>query len=111
MSNVIEPPRLRSGSQEIRSQVALEIVLNLYALVGAAVLIRSVLLSLDVSDRVWIGRTVYGLTDLLVLPLKILPGADRVVVGALTLADATVLAGVVLMPLGLYWLGARRLRP
>jgi hypothetical protein len=111
MSNhIIEPPRLRGTSQEIRSQVAMELLLNLYAVLGAAVLIRSLLLSLEMSNQIWIGRTVYRLTDPFILPLSFLPGADRVVIGALTLADLTILSGVVLLPLGLYALGVRRMR-
>lgn len=110
MSNVIEPPRIRGASQEIRSQVALVLLLNAYAVIGAAMVLRCLLRALGVSDRIWLGDFVYGWTGLLVRPLEFLPGAGFEVHRALTVADLTLLAGVVLFPLGIYARGARRLR-
>ena len=104
----IEPPRLRRGSsQVIRSQLALELALNAYAVVGAAMVIRVLLLVLRVDDRLWIGATAYRFTDPLVWPLTLLPGADREVIGAATLPDFTLLALLALIPLGLAARGGR----
>lgn len=110
MSKVIEPPRLRGGSQEIKSQVALEIMLNVFAVVGAAVILRSLLLTIGVNERLWLGETIYRFTDPLVLPLTILPGSGFTILRSLTLADLTLLACVVLFPLGLYARGAKKIQ-
>jgi hypothetical protein len=102
MSKVIEPPQQRGSSQEIRSQIALEILLNAYAVVGAAVILRCILLGLGVTERLWLGEVTYRWTDLLVMPLNVLPGASYEVYRSLAVADLTLLAGVILVPLGLY---------
>ncbi|MGH2535679.1 MAG: hypothetical protein ACRDJW_25785 [Thermomicrobiales bacterium] len=110
MSNVIQPPRTRGSSQEIRSQVALEILLNAYAVIGTSVLLRCLLLGLGVSERLWLGQFVYQWTDLLVAPLNVLPGATNAIYRSLTIADVTLAAGIVLFPLGLYARGGKRQR-
>ncbi|MGH2559348.1 MAG: hypothetical protein ACRDJH_09805 [Thermomicrobiales bacterium] len=110
MNNSIQPPRARGTSQEIRSQVALEILLNAFAVVGAAVLLRCLLLGLGVSERLWLGRFVYELTDVFIMPLSVLPGAGNEIYRSLTIADVTMSAGVILFPLGLYARGGRRQR-
>ena len=105
---MVEPPRLHRGNaQVLRSQLALELSLNAYAVVGAAALIRGLLLLVEVDRRVWIGATVYRFTDPLVWPLSRLPGADRPIAGAATPPDLTLIALVVLVPL---WLIARTRR-
>ena len=68
-------------------------------------MLRCLLLTLSVGDRLWIGRVIYRATRLLVLPLTVLPGANRTVLGSLTLADATLLAAVILVPIGILALG------
>ena len=107
----IEPPPRpnRPGSaQEFRSQVALELLLNAYAIGGALIVFRALLKSLRVDRQLWVGRAIYGVTNLIARPLSLFPGADKTIVGDLTLADATLLAGVVLFPLGLLVFGNRR---
>jgi hypothetical protein len=103
MPKPIEPPRSprRGTAQELKSQLALELALNGYAVVGAAILLRCLLLSLGVGDRLWIGSAILSPTDILVRPLAILPGADFELAGHLTLADATLLAAIVLVPIGI----------
>ena len=96
------PPR---QNQTLRSQVATELLLNGYAVVAALVVLRVVLVALDVSDRVWFGGFVYRLTDPVVNALKVVPGAGRAVVGPLTMIDMTLMALVILFPLGLIALG------
>ena len=105
---MIEPPRLRRGNaQVVRSQLALELALNAYAVLGALILVRLALLLLGVDDRVWVGRTIYGVTDPFVWPLTLLPGADRAPLNDATLPDLTMAALVVLVPLGLIARGRR----
>ena len=108
---MIELPRPRRGApQVVRSQVALELCLNLYALLGVAIVARCLLLALGVDRRLWIGGLVYRLTDPLALPLTLLPGAARTLVGELALPDLTLLALLVLIPLGALARGPRRPR-
>lgn len=110
MDNRISPPaRLKhpGASQEIRSQVALELILNAYAIGGALILFRSLLKSLEVDRQLWVGAAIYGVTNLVARPLTLIPGADTTLLGDLTVADATLLAGVVLFPLGLLVFGGR----
>jgi hypothetical protein len=99
----IEPPRSprRGAAQELKSQLALELALNAYAVLGAAILLRCLLLSLRVDDRLWIGSAILRLTDMLARPITILPGSDLKLVGHLSLADATLLAVIVLVPIGI----------
>lgn len=112
MSKVIEPPRLPGGtSQEFKSQIALELLLNVYAVIGALVLLRTLLLTIGVDDQLWLGSTIYRLSNPIVKPLTLLPGSNFEVFHSLTVADLTLLAGVVLFPLGIYARGARRNQP
>lgn len=83
------------------SQIALEVIVNLYAAIVVVFLGRAVLLVASVDDRVWIGRTLYRFTDPVIDGLRLLPAADRVLIGRFTLADATFLALLALLPLGL----------
>ncbi len=103
MPKPIDPPRSprRGAAQELKSQLALELALNAYAVVGAAILLRCLLLSLRVSDRLWIGSAVLRPTGILARPVTVLPGSNLELVGNLTLADATLLAVIVLVPIGI----------
>jgi hypothetical protein len=92
----------------MRSQLALELILNAYAVGGAVVIFRALLKSLGVDTRLWVGEAIYGVTGQFVRPLTLLPGAGTVIAGDLTLADATLVAMVVLFPLGLFIYGQRR---
>jgi hypothetical protein len=79
----------------------MELALHAYAVFAALITLRGTLRALGVGSQVWIGELLYGLTDPVVRPLLFLPGADVTVFGRLTLADATLLATVVLVPIGL----------
>lgn len=108
---MIELPRPRPGAPLVmRSQIALELCLNLYALLGVAIFARCLLLALGVDRRLWIGALVYRATDLLALPLTLLPGASRTLIGDAALPDLTLLALLVLVPLGALALAPRRRR-
>lgn len=106
------PPRPRGpdSAQEIRSQVALELVLNIYAVAGALIVFRGLLKALGVESHLWVGAAIYGVTDLVARPLTLIPGADTTLIGELTLVDATLVALVILFPLGLLVFGNRRKR-
>lgn len=103
MPRPVEPPRppRRASAEELRSQLAMELALHAYAVFAAFVTLRSTLRALGVGRQVWIGDLLYGLTDPVVRPLLFLPGASVTVFGRLTLADATLLATIVLVPIGL----------
>ena len=95
-------PRPPGGpGQGTSSQIALEVVVNLYAAIAVLFVARAVLLIGDVDSRVWIGRTIYRFTDPLVVPFGFIPGADRAFIGKFGLADFTILAIVILIPLSL----------
>lgn len=94
-------PQIGPGGQGTSSQIALEVLVNLYAAVAVLVVARAVLLICNVDERVWIGRSVYRFTDPIVAPLGLLPGANRTFLGRFGLADFTVLALIILIPLGL----------
>ncbi len=100
--------RREASSQELQSQLALELILNVYAVVGSLILIRCLLLLLQVGDRIWIGQTVYKLSHPFVLPFTWLPGSSRIIIGDLTVGDLTLLAIVIMFPLGVYAYGTRR---
>ncbi|CAA9567134.1 MAG: hypothetical protein AVDCRST_MAG49-3224 [uncultured Thermomicrobiales bacterium] len=106
---MIQDPVLRSGGggKVVRSRAALELALNVYAAIATAVIVRLVLLALAVDDRIWLGSRVYALTAPLVAPFALLPGGGRVLVAAITLADLTLAAVMLLVPL---WLVARHVR-
>ncbi len=106
---MIDPTRIgRRGPQVRRSQVALEVALTVYALIGAALLLRLVFLALGVDDRVWAGATIYAVTDSIVWPLRLLPGAERPLLGDAALPDLTVVAAVALVPVAFLASGRSR---
>jgi hypothetical protein len=98
---MIDRPEVRRRAQEQRSQVALEVLLIVYAIATTVVIARTVLILLDVSDRIWIGRMIYGTTDLFTDPLSSVPGFSAELVGPLTMVDLLLLGLVALFPLGL----------
>jgi len=104
------PQKREASGQELQSQLALELILNVYAVVSALILIRCLLLLLQVGDRIWIGETVYKISHPFVLPFTLLPGSSRVILGDVTVGDLTLLAIVIMFPLGVYAHGTRRKR-
>ena len=98
---MMQPRAPGSAGTGTSSQIALEVIVNLYAAVVVLFVARAVLLVGDVDSRVWIGRTVYRFTDPLVAPFGLFPGSDRTFAGQFGLADFTILAIVVLIPLSL----------
>lgn len=95
--------RLQSG----RSQLATELLLTAFAAVGTVIVLRTVLVVLEISDRIWIGQFVYGLTRPVTNLLAFIPGAERTVCGRLTTVDITLLGLLVLFVLGIVATGGR----
>ena len=93
-------PRLGGRNvQVLRSQLALEVALTVYAAVVAALLVRLGLLALAIPARVWSGEVVYAATAPFVAPLTRLPGGTAGIFGAATLADVTTFVIFALVPL------------
>ena len=99
--------RVPGRSQQVGSQLAVELALTAYAVVAGLVIIRALLLSVGISGSLWVGSFVYGLTDPIAAILKLLPGAEFTIINRLTLADVTMVAGVVAFPLFLLARGPR----
>ncbi len=91
-----------------RSSLATELLLTAYALVSSVIILRTLLVVLGITDRVWLGNFIFGLTHPVIKILDAIPGADRTLMLGLSLADLTFLAPVLLFPLGLFAIGARR---
>lgn len=98
---VIQHPQQRRRMEETRNKIALEVLLYLYAIGGTIVIVRTIMLLIGVTDRVWIGRIVYGSTSFVTDALANIPGFGHVIVGPFTMVDLLLLAIVVLFPLGL----------
>lgn len=98
---VIQHPQQRRRMAEARNKVALEVLLFLYAVGATIVIVRTILLLFGVTDRVWIGRVVYGSTSLITDALANIPGFGHAILGQFTMVDLLLIALVVLFPLGL----------
>lgn len=98
---VIQHPQQRRRMTEARNKVALEVILFLYAIGATIVIVRTIMLLFGVTDRVWIGRVVYGSTSLFTDALANIPGFGHVILGPFTMVDLLLIAIVVLFPLGL----------
>lgn len=98
---VIQHPQQRRRMAEARNKVALEVILFLWALFATMVLVRAIMLVIGVSDRVWIGRVIYGSTSLITDVLSNIPGFSHTILGPFAMVDLLLLAVVVLFPLGL----------
>jgi hypothetical protein len=97
--------RTRSGRFDSRSRVLFEIGLWLYAVASGIIVTRTIVLALDVSGEIWIVKFVRTLTGPIVDILQRLPGGDATIVGAMTLADVTLLVFVGIVPLMLIAFG------
>lgn len=98
---MIQHPQQRRRINEARNQVALEVLMVIYALAATAIIVRTIVLLLGISDRIWIGRVIYGATSVVTDPLQNVPGFGTQLVGPLTMVDLLLLAVVILVPLGL----------
>ena len=98
-------PSLRNRRRAGTSQLPMELLLTAYAVVAAIILLRTLLVAMEVTDRIWIGAFIYGMTDHVTVLLDRLPGATTPIMWNLSVSDLTLLAPVVLFPLGLIALG------
>ena len=89
------------------SQLPVLLMLNGYAVAGALFISRAVLKALEISDQYWVGRQIFRATNPFARILEIIPGAPRTFVGALSLADLTLVIGVILLPLGILGFSGR----
>src|SRR5690606_34239361 len=94
-------PQQRRRETEARNKVALEVIITLYAIGATIVIVRSLMLLLGVSDRVWIGKVVFGSTSLITDALSNVPGLGHQLAGPFTMVDLLMIAVVILFPLGL----------
>lgn len=99
---MITPPRLdRRGPVAIRSQLALEVALVVYAALAALLLVRVVFKAAEVSSLVWAGSVVFALSDPLLVPFGLFSPSRLPLLGDATLGDLTLLGLFVLLPLAL----------
>lgn len=95
-----QPVQPRRGTIAVaRSSLAVEILLNIYAVVSVIVLARILLLAASVVPTLPLSSWIYGLTDPLVRPFELLPGANTKVFADVMLPDATVVVLLLLVPL------------
>lgn len=105
---MIEHPRGRPDARAQRSTVGMEILLVLYSLLATVVLVRTVLVLLRISDRVWVGSFVYGITAPVTDALAAVPGFSHALIGPLTMVELILIGIVLLFPLGLAATAGRR---
>lgn len=105
---MIEHPQARQRIQDERSQVAMEVLLVIYAVLATIVLIRTVLVLIGITDRIWIGSFIFGITAPVTDVLALVPGFTRELLGPLTMIELILLGLVVLFPLGLISTSGRR---
>ncbi len=98
---MIQHPQQRRRETEARNKVALEVILFLYSIGATIAVVRLIMVLMGVTDRVWIGRVVFGSTALITDALARVPGFGHAIVGPFTMVDILLLAIVVLFPLGL----------
>lgn len=92
--------RRRRHVSETRSYALAIVVSNVYALVAAVIVLRSVLVAFDATESIWMGRFVFGMTSRFTDLLEMLPGATREIWGPFTVIDISLLGLVLLFPLG-----------
>jgi len=104
---MLEQAARRRQLQPGRSQLATELLLTAFAAVGTVIVLRTVIVVLEISDRIWIGQFVYALTRPVTNLLDFIPGAERTVYGRLTTVDITLLGLLSLFVLGIIATGGR----
>ncbi len=96
----------RSAAHTVRSQLAVRLGIAVYAAMCAAIALRCALLMLTLPVSVWSIDAILSASSPVVSPFTVLPAANRVVVGAVTLSDLTATLLLIALPLAL--LGRRR---
>lgn len=93
--------------QEARSQAAITLAILAYAVGGALVIVRGMLLVVGVDRSFWAGQFVLRITGIVFDPLSRVPIATTRLIANLTLLDLTAVVGVLLVPIGLLAFGNR----
>ncbi len=104
---MLEQASRRRQMQPGRSQLATELLLTAFAAIGAVIVLRTVLVVLQISDRIWIGQFVYRLTRPVTDLLAFIPGGERTLFVGLNTLDITLLALIPLFVLGIIATGGR----
>lgn len=99
----------RRAGQVARSQLGVRLGLALYAALSTAMGLRVLLLVMGLPTTVWSVEALIVISDFIVLPFTLLPGAERPLVLNLTLADIS--ASLILLALPFPLLGRRRGTP
>lgn len=102
---MLDQAERRRNQLTMRSQLATELLLNSFALVSAVILLRTVLVMLSITDRVWIGEFVFGLTRPVTDVLDYLPGSHAELIWNLNTVDLTLLGFIVLFLSGIVAVG------
>lgn len=89
----------RRSARVARSQLATRLGLALYAGVTSVVALRCLVLFFSMPTSVSSVSTILSITNPIVLPFRLLPVAERAVLGSATLADLTVVLILVALPL------------
>jgi hypothetical protein len=98
----------RGAAQIARSQLAVRLGIAVYAALCCAVALRCAVLALGLPASVWSIDAILSVSSPIVLPLTVVPSANRVLVGAVTLSDLTAMLLLLALPLALV---GRRQRP
>lgn len=93
------------AAQVARSQLALRLGIAAYAAASTLLILRCLALLLSFPGSVWTVQVILSISAPIVLPLSLVPAAQRVIVGSATLADLT--AALILIALPLPFLGGR----
>lgn len=96
-----EERRRRVRTVDARSYAVTMAILTVYAALASIIVMRSVLVALDATESVWMGRFVFGITSRVTDFMAEFPGATREILGPLNVIDLSLLGVVLLFPLGL----------
>jgi len=98
----------RSPARTTRSQLAVRLVVAVYAALCAAIALRCAVLVLDLPATVWSVGAILSASAPVVRPFTVVPAASRVVVGSVTLSDLTATLLLLALPLALLGRGQRQ---
>ncbi len=96
----------RAGINVARSQLAVRLGIAIYAALSATVILRCAVLLLGFPQTVWTVNAILSASSPIVLPLTVVPAAQRIVIGSATLSDLT--AALILVAVPLPFLGKRQ---
>lgn len=91
----------RRRVSEARSYALTVVILTIYAAVAAIVALRTVLVAFEVTESIWMGRFVFGMTSRVTDAMAVVPGATREIFGTFTVIDLSLVGVVLLFPLGM----------